>query len=569
MVSIIRHAIILFLLMLSVNAIAATARVDRTIIQEGETFSLTVQADNGEPDLSPLDALFDVVSTSKSSQMSFINGRMSSRTEWNILLMPKHVGRLVIPALAVGNEKTAPIEVQVMQASAQSNSGNKAGQDVIIEAKAEPENPYVQAQVVYTVKLYYAVQIQDGGLSQPKIDNAVVEKLGDDARYQTQRNGRLYQVTERRYAIFPQQSGQVEIPATVFGANIVEQRGGYNFDPFNRFFAQPVTRPVRLRSATLRLQVRPKPMQFTGTNWLPSQQLQLSQTWSSDPTQFKVGEPITRTVRIEAVGLTAAQLPSLDAPSGSSLKAYPDQPSLETKSDGNNLLGVRIEKSAIVPTHAGNVTIAAVEVPWWNTKTDRMEIARLPAQVITVAATLASPTIAPDQLNENNDESAIQVESAVTTASPSPQAAGFWPWISGFFALAWLVTMVAWWRRAQPRKVTKRGATLNENPPLAQWAQTIKKAALANDAAATRHAIQQWAKARWPSMPGYTLHDVAQRLEPTHMPALFEQLDKNLYAPHVSSWDGRAFWDSISPHLNEPTKSKSAPSAGLPALYPH
>jgi hypothetical protein len=164
--------------------------------------------------------------------------------------------------------------------------------------------------------------------------------------------------------------------------------------------------------------------------------------------------------------------------------------------------------------------------------------------------------------------SPVEISDATTT-SPTIQAAGFWPWLSGFFALAWLFTLAVWWRKSRPAIEVKRGATPNENPPLAQWRQAIKKAALANDAATTRNALLQWAKARWPNMSSYTLRDVAQQLDPTHMASLFDQLDKNLYAPHVSAWDGRTFWDSISPHLTEPPKSKSAMSVGLPALYPH
>ncbi|MEZ5581408.1 MAG: hypothetical protein R3F37_00205 [Candidatus Competibacteraceae bacterium] len=77
----------------------------------------------------------------------------------------------------------------------------------MIEVQAEPADPYVQAQVQYTVRLLFAVPLLDGSLDAPQPANAVVERLGDDVSYETQRNGRRYRVIERRYALFAQRSG--------------------------------------------------------------------------------------------------------------------------------------------------------------------------------------------------------------------------------------------------------------------------------------------------------------------------------------------------------------------------
>ena len=78
---------------------------------------------------------------------------------------------------------------------------------MFLDVKATPEQPYVQSQVLYTLRLYRRVDIAQAELSEPELTDAVVEKLGEDSNYNTVVNGVSYLVTERKYAIFPQKSG--------------------------------------------------------------------------------------------------------------------------------------------------------------------------------------------------------------------------------------------------------------------------------------------------------------------------------------------------------------------------
>ena len=65
--------------------------------------------------------------------------------------------------------------------------------------------------------------------------------------------------------------------------------------------------------------------------WLPARNVSLQATLESLSLEAHVGDPITVDLKLQADGLTAAQLPDLSAllklPSG--LKAYPDQPNLK------------------------------------------------------------------------------------------------------------------------------------------------------------------------------------------------------------------------------------------------
>lgn len=244
-----------------------TARVDRDTVTQGETFQLIIESSGQnsdvEPDLEPLNENFDILGRSKSTQVKIINGKTDSGTHWQIVLAPKTSGALHLPPLRVGDQQTEPIAIKVVTAQASAPSG--AERELFLEVESGPENPYVQAQLTYTVRLLHAIQIHEGSLSEPNVKGAVIERLGNDVQYETRRNGRRYRVTERRYAVFPQASGMLEIPAPVLDAEVADGRGQRQFgsNMLRDFF--PATRRVRVRGQAVTVEVRPRPAAAPGS----------------------------------------------------------------------------------------------------------------------------------------------------------------------------------------------------------------------------------------------------------------------------------------------------------------
>ena len=152
---------------------------------------------------------------------------------------------------------------------------------------------------------------------------AVVEKIGDDKSYDTRRGGKAFNVVERRYAIYPQGSGNLTIEPVVFQGQISNGMSFFS-NPFGR---QP--RTVVVQSDPITLNVRAIPKTFTGGQWLPARDITLSEEWSQYPLKFKVDEPLTRTITLTARGLTSSQLPELPKWQSPDFKQYPDQPKLE------------------------------------------------------------------------------------------------------------------------------------------------------------------------------------------------------------------------------------------------
>ena len=124
---------------------------------------------------------------------------------------------------------------------------------------------------------------------------------------------------------------------------------------------------------------------------MPARSLSLEENWSIDPASLNVGDSTTRTLTLNARGLQGSQLPPLSSVQGSlnipELRFYPDQESIDQSELADGLQGRRVQSEALVARSGGAWTLPEIRVPWWNTDTDSLEFAVLPAREVKVAAT--------------------------------------------------------------------------------------------------------------------------------------------------------------------------------------
>jgi len=546
--------------------------VDRTTIEEGESFQMIIQS-NGEADYSGLQKDFDVLSTSHSSKVSIVNGSVNSIKELVLILMPKQIGTFVIPPIKAGNSASRPIQINVIKPKA---IAANQGADIFLEAKVDLTKAYVQSQVVYSVRLYRAVEIREASLTEPSLNDAVVERMGEDISFQTRRNQRLYQVTERRFAIFPQKSGNYVIPAATFQGQVLEKATSNRFsnDPFDRFFQTQRARRVRIKSNEIEIEVMPQAKQTGDANWLPAKKIIFSEIWSPNPPQFKVGEPVTRTLRIEATGLTGAQLPEIKWFETNGIKQYTDQPLVKTEVAGDALLGVREEKIAIVPNESGKLVLPEIRLHWWDTEFERERIESIPSRVIEVLADKSRSennnvnTNSEKNISENSDEKQSDVAVKIITDP------GYWPWISALFLTLWLITGIAWLLKRNSRQVNQTDEKNIEIIPsesgMKQAMADLKSACKVNNPTAARESILDWAKAAWPDKKIQSLNMIASEIHDSTLKRSFEMLNQTLYSTfEQAEWDGNEFYETVHRRIKySPSTKKNRKIKQLPELYP-
>src|SRR5450830_1758992 len=191
-----RRTTLLLLLALSAGHAQAAnlvASVDRSRLNSGETVELTVESSDvtqfGKPDLSPLDAQFEVSGTRQINQLTTLGGDNHATTRWIITLLPKENGTVVIPPLQVGEYTTQPISLQVLETTSQDTNAELA--PVFVESNLDQNSVYVQAQTLLTVRVYHSVSLyDDSSLTPLQIPDARIEHLREGHQQHSPRRDR-------------------------------------------------------------------------------------------------------------------------------------------------------------------------------------------------------------------------------------------------------------------------------------------------------------------------------------------------------------------------------------------
>lgn len=523
---------------------APRAWLDRTETILGDTVTLNLESDGrGEPDFSVLEKDFRIAGRSSNSQINFDNGRQLRSTLWALALEPLHEGVINIPSFTLGNGKTEPLTLTVRPAP--TGATTKAGDDVFIEVEMAPASAYVQQQVLYSIRLFYAVNLLEGQIDEPQVADAEVRRIGSDAQSSRMLADRRYVVVERRYLITPQQSGTLKIPGPRFKGRIARPGSfGSIFDPGSS---------VTVRGEEQVLEVRASPRNASQP-WMPARQVQYRDDAQALPQQLRVGEPVTLSAELVALGLTAEQLPELTMPAIDGAQVYPDQESAQTADASNATQATRARKFAIVPSAPGTLELPERIVTWWNVDTDKPERAVLPARSFTVVAAANAATA-----GKALPSSADQEAAASGDGIPS-----LWRVAAIGFAALWVLTLLAW--RLSPRSValvsSQEGEDASTSERPGPWRNQFNAALAHEDLRAARRALLQIA----PGTLG--LSELAEKLGDDAQRDAVTALERVLY--RGESDEGmvhrlrEAFANGAVPaQANKPARHEE----GLPPLY--
>ncbi|MCL1127367.1 BatD family protein [Shewanella surugensis] len=447
------------------------ASVDKNIVNAGESLMLTITADDSLDtqalDTSALKNDFTIQRPRTSHSTRMVNFTTTKETQWQVLLLPKRQGHIIIPAFSINGVSSAPIKMTVKPRG----SMPKQAQNVYIEAHLSTQHAYVEQLINYKVKLFLAAELQRGILNEPIVSDAEVKQLGEDKDTTEIINGRRYRVIERNYAIIADKPGKLTIQGASFNGDITVQS-----QRSNSLFGFTDSRPVQTQAANVELTIKDKPASYHG-HWFVADLVLLNEDWPKDA-QYQVGTPITRTVTLTAVNTDESRLPDLNFDTPSTLKSYPEKAQRENRIRDNKTLAILSQTTAIIPTKAGTYTLPALDVPWWNPHLKKQEIATLPARSITVKAAEQAdiPVTQPPQV------------SVSVSATPS-----YWMWIALTFATLWIITLIAYgllWRK-QSQSQPKTTSQLPMPKAHAQSNVSLKQACKMHDPSQVLLSLQQ------------------------------------------------------------------------------
>lgn len=458
-------SILCFVLYAATAQAAVTARLDPAQASLGDTVTLILEAtqgdDLGQPDLSSLSGDFRVVGQSSSRNIQIINGHLSSSRQLRIALMPKRTGDLVIPPLKTASGTTAPLTLSVDNNGGGVSSQTQTSQrDIFLDMAVTPTRVWVGQQATVTVRIYYAMNLDSGGLDNLSAPGASVQPLGKPHQYDSQVNGRTYRVYEQQYALFPSDSGKLTIPAANFQGQAIVQNTTNIWGMPMPGFGTPT--PVTAASNPVTLTVDPIPADWKGL-WLPARKLTLKAEGLPDTDTLTAGTPVNLRLTLTAIGLPATALPDPTLPNLDKAAVYSDKTTSDSGQSGELIRGSKTRSFAILPQQPGTLVIPAIELPWYNTTTGKREVIRLPSRTFTVVAGSSNASTAPPDQTAPAAVTEPAVQTATTATTQGSGTATAKGWRTAFFASLglWLLTLLylIWRRKKAPAQPTSPTTT--------------------------------------------------------------------------------------------------------------
>lgn len=544
----------LLLLLLPLSAAQAfsslSSSVDKNPAMLGEAITLTLSADGrfaaDAIDFRVLEQDFRVMLPSVSQSTQVINGVTQHNTSWSVSLFASNTGSYRIPAFELNGVSSEPIELTIIESSQAQNR-----RDLFLEAKLVGyPSAYVQQMLYYDVVIYFSGDLQRGNLTEPALEGAEIQRLGPDTEGTALIDGVRYRTITRRYLLIPQRSGDFVIAPPLFTGEMIE-RNPERFNYFSR------SKTVMAEAEPVQLEVKPQPENFPG-RWLIAGLVTLTEEWQPDRQQLKAGEPVTRIITLSAVDVATNQLPDLDQQLPTSLRAYQEQPQSRGAERSGRQVAQKVFTSALIASNEGELVLPEVRLPWWNSQTNRLEYAVLPARALQVTGnaqpamplpTLSSPELLP-----------------ATAASPPWQ----WNYLSTVLLAAWLLSTVAlcwlWLERRTLRANNQAGNQADNRNTVAVDAgkHAFKQACNNNSPKAAEQTLLRLAAGAY-SPACRSLGQLAAKVSDPELKAEILKLEQALYSPQTESWQGEALYQAW---LKRKASHTSQQAVQLQPLYP-
>ena len=531
---------------------AVVASIDRANVELNESFTLKITVDTAidvEPDASALEEDFYVGTRSQLSNTTIVNGQISRSRTWTYVLMARREGALTIPPVRIGSEQSEPVPITVTPPS----TTLPGEADIFVTTEVDHDESFVQAQVLYRVKVYRAVATRQPRLSEPSMGGVevLIESAGEERSYESILNGKAYNVVERVYALFPQESGTISIAPARFEARVLRDGRITGRKIFESEAIEVTVNPIP-----------PPPADFPDAVWFPARSVTLTEDWSRESSELPAGEPITRHIIVTADGQLSTQIPVIEPAVSDTVKIYPDKPEFRDSAGASGIRAVRRDQYAMIGITAGPVELPTVDLPWWNIDAGEWQVATLPGSTLTI---LPSPNAAPLPVAA---EEPVDAESEGPATETQVVYVDFWRYVSAGLGGVWLMTIIAWWWSSRPATSEPREPA---PPPIhkqqAKFLKAARKAAIAGDAAGVKSALLDWGRLEWPNRTPRSIGELASRVA-LPLSTQLEALCSASYGPREESWDGEALAKSLRSIsvLREDAPEKTVD--GLPPLSP-
>ena len=477
-----RYLLVVSLLMITwaVSAQTLTANAPSQV-QNGENFRLTYTVNTSNASdfrIGEIPEALEIITgpyTSEQSNFQMVNGHTSSSSSitYTYILCANKNGSFTIPAARVhANGKTItsnPLKVTVSGKAAGTGNAPKmhddyddrpqmraagtpiSGSDLFIKVSANKQRVHEQEPILLTYKVYTLVDLTQLEGKMPDLTgfHSQEVKMPQQKSFHIESvNGRNYRcVTWSQYVMYPQMTGDLEIPSITFNGTVIQQNR--NVDPFEAFLNGgsgyvEVKRSIKAPGLKIHVDPLPKrPDNFSGGVGKFNISGQLNKT------EVKANDPITVRVVVGGIGnLKLIKQPVVNFPKD--FDKYDPKVTDKTKLTANGVEGNMIYDFLAVPRNQGKYTIPPVEFTYYDVAANAYKTIKTQAFELDVEKGDGNGGTAVDFTDEKNqDIHAIKTGKVVRkdAASLFFGSASYWIVLALLLA-AFIALMIIFRRRA-------------------------------------------------------------------------------------------------------------------------
>ncbi len=307
----------------------------------------------------------------------------------------------------------------------------------------------------------------------------------------TERMGtQSYAALMRTYSVFPATPGDLVLAPLSIRARVGGE-GGQAVE------ATAGTEPIRLAA-----RVPPGVSDLKRLIVAPS--FSLKAETEGPASELRVGDAVTRIVRMQADDTTSMMLPPAIWAAPEGVRVYPDPPALQDHTDRGELRALRTERASFVPERSGEIELPGYAVSWLDPRRGQVQQVMVP----------------PLRLH-------------VLPAGPSARVSHV-PWWTVAAAAAALLALAggAWWLLRRHRHASRDA--------LDEFVHVCR----AGDPRATLRALYRWADSVAPGGGERTIARLAQLARTPDLATQAGRLEAALYG-NGAQWDGEALTAAV------------------------
>lgn len=468
-------AFVLFFLPLILNAQSFKATVDRTSIPQNVQFQVYFTFDgedvNKVRNFSPPNfSGFRILSgPNQSSNMTFINGKVSASLTYSYILVGTDIGDFTIGTASVEYDgkryQTEPIKLSVVKGNptAQNNqqsdvnvSEEELSKNVFIRAFADKRSVFQGEQVTVEYKLYTKLNISSPQISKlPSYNGFWSEELEPirNINFNVEMfEGERYRVaTLKRVALFPTKSGELEVTPFELTIPVLIRRKTNQRSLFDEFFNDSFfgrTETIEYQAKSNKLKINSKPLP---TNDVPESFEGAVGEFDFkavvNETNVKMNDPVNLNIQITGTGnIKLLNVPKFNIPAG--FEQY-DPKTNETITNRNIISGTKIFEYLLVPRVSGERKIGPIEFSYFSPSKGRYITQSSPEFVINIERVEGFTETAVNGFSKedvrllNEDIRFIKTSQFELERIEDYEILGNWFWMALVFPAAFLIVIIA------------------------------------------------------------------------------------------------------------------------------